>query len=146
MPPLTQVACPACGTGNRIAPGRALPGAKCGQCGQMLFGSAPIEVDDATFAKHLQYTKGLIVLDVWAPWCGPCRIMAPHFAEAARKLNGHALFLKMNADQCQTPTRLGVRGVPALFLLEDGAVIASRAGLMTTDALIHWIENARSMA
>ncbi len=146
MPALNQIACPACRTGNRIAPGRDLAGAKCGQCGQSLFPNAPIDVDDAAFATHLQHTKGLIVLDVWAPWCGPCRMMAPHFAEAARRLSGEAVFLKMNADQCRLPTRLGVRGIPALFLFENGKAFANQAGLMTTDALTQWIKDARSMA
>ncbi len=146
MSALRQIACPACGTGNRIAPDRDLANAKCGQCGKPLFSGAPVDVDDAAFAKHLQHTKGPIVLDVWAPWCGPCRMMAPHFAEAAKRLNGQAVFLKMNADQCQTPARLGVRGIPALFLFENGKPVANQAGLMTADALTHWIENARSIA
>ena len=146
MPALTQIACPSCGTGNRIASGRDLAAAKCGACGEPLLTSKPIDVDDASFAKHLQLTKGLIVLDVWAPWCGPCRMMAPHFAEAARRLNGKAVFLKMNADHCQTPAQLGVRGIPALFLFENGKTIANQAGLQTADALTQWIENTRSMA
>lgn len=146
MPALTQIACPACGTGNRIGGGHDLAGAKCGRCGGSLFPGAPIDVDDATFTKHLQHTKGLIVLDVWAPWCGPCRVMEPHFAEAARRLSGNAVFLKMNADQCRMPAQLGVRGIPALFLFENGKSIANRAGLHTADTLTQWIEQTRSMA
>lgn len=146
MPALSQIACPACGVGNRVPAGRELGAAKCGRCGERLFPGAPIDVDDAAFAKHLQHTKGLIVLDVWAPWCGPCRVMGPHFAEAARRLNGQAVFLKMNADVNQTPARLGVRGIPALFLFENGAAIANQSGLMTTEALTQWIENARNIA
>lgn len=146
MPALTQIACPACGTGNRITPGHDLASGKCGKCKEPLFPGKPIDVDDASFARHLQQTKGLIVLDVWAPWCGPCRMMAPHYAEAARLLNSEAIFLKMNADQCQTPARLGVRGIPALFLFENGKAVAHQAGLMTTEALSHWIKTARSMA
>lgn len=146
MATLAQIACPACGTGNRIAPRHDILAAKCGQCGAPLFSGVPIEVDDAGFNAHLQRTKGLIALDVWAPWCGPCRVMAPHFAEAARRLNGKAVFLKMNADHCQTPARLGVRGIPALFLFDNGKTIVTQAGVMTADALTHWIENARSMA
>ncbi|MEZ6023334.1 MAG: thioredoxin domain-containing protein [Hyphomonadaceae bacterium] len=146
MSALAQVACPACGTGNRIAEGRDLAHAKCGQCGAALFSGAPIDVDDAAFAKHLAMTKGLIAVDIWAPWCGPCRMMAPNFAAAAERLTGEAVFLKMNADQCQTPARLGVRGIPALFLFKDGKMVDQKAGLMTADALTQWIQSARSYA
>lgn len=146
MSPLTQIACPSCGTGNRIAAGRDLAAAKRGHCGERLFAGAPLDVDDEAFANHLKLTKGLIVLDVWAPWCGPCRMMAPHFAEAARRFSGEAVFLKMNADNCQAPQRLGVRGIPALFLIENGKVIASHAGLMPAEALSNWIQDARSIA
>jgi len=144
--PLTQVACPQCGSGNRIAVGRDPCVAKCGRCGAPLVTAAPIDVDDQAFANHVANTKGLIALDVWAPWCGPCRMMAPHFADAAKWLAGKAVFLKMNADQCQTPSRLGVRGIPALFLFEDGKVAANQAGLMTGEALTRWIETRRSVA
>jgi thioredoxin 2 len=143
MTTVTQVACPSCGTGNRIAAGRDPLAAKCGQCGSHLITGEPLSVDDETFAKHLANTKGLVVLDVWAPWCGPCRMMTPHFAEAAKRLAGNAVFLKMNADQCQAPARLGVRGIPALFLFEDGKKIAHQAGLMTADGLTQWIQSAR---
>lgn len=143
MKALAQVACPSCGTGNRIATGRNPLAAKCGQCAAQLISSSPTNVDDETFAKHLAITKGLIVLDVWAPWCGPCRMMAPHFAETAQRLAGRAVFLKMNADQCQTPAQLGVRGIPALFLFEDGKKVAHQAGLMTADGLTQWIQSAR---
>lgn len=143
MKALTQVACPACGAGNRIAAGRDPLAAKCGRCGAQLITGAPLDVDDDGFAGQLTHTKGLIVLDVWAPWCGPCRVMAPHFADAANQLAGNAVFLKMNADQCQSPARLGVRGIPALFIFEDGKMIAQQAGLMTADGLMNWIQTAR---
>ncbi len=143
MSVLSLVACPACGRGNRIAAGRDPLVAKCGHCGAQLISGAPISVDDEAFAKHLANTKGLIVLDVWAPWCGPCRMMAPHFAEAAQRFAGKAVFLKMNADQCEAPVRLGVRGIPALFLFEDGKKIAHQAGLMTADGLTQWIQSVR---
>lgn len=142
MSPLKQIACPACGTGNRIAPGHDFATAKCGHCGAHLFSGAPVDVNDDAFAKHLRHTKGALLLDVWAPWCGPCRMMAPHFAEAARQMSGKAVFLKMNADECATPQELGVRGIPALFLFKDGKLQAQHAGLVTADQLVAWTESA----
>ena len=138
---LKQVACPSCGTGNRLPAGRDPAAAKCGRCGSLLISDHPIDVDDDGLARVLEGTKGTVVLDVWAPWCGPCRIMAPNFAAAAKELAGKAIFLKMNADVCQSPAKLGVRGIPALFLFEDGKVHARQAGLMSAEGIVKWIES-----
>lgn len=138
---LAQVACPHCATGNRVAGRDDLTAAKCGQCGKPLFEGAPIDVDDESFARHLQMTKGAVLVDIWAPWCGPCRAMAPHFAETARAFNGQVVFLKMNADQCQTPAKLGVRGIPALHLFINGQPAGQQAGLMTADMLNRWLNS-----
>ena len=95
---MTQVACPACGTGNRIGD-RDPHAAKCGRCGAKLFAGAPSDVDDAAFAAHLKLSSMPVLVDVWAPWCGPCRIMAPAFAQAAQQFEPRVRFLKLNADQ-----------------------------------------------
>jgi thioredoxin 2 len=130
--------CPECGTGNRIAAGRDAGAAKCGKCGAKIFTGKPLEVDDAQLEQHLRLTKGPALLDVWAPWCGPCRMMAPHFAEAARQLEPEVRFLKLNADETSSGGTLGVRGIPALILFYDGKEIARQAGAMTVDALVSW--------
>jgi thioredoxin 2 len=139
---LNQVVCSKCGTGNRVAGGHSADSARCGKCGAPLFAGIPIEVDDAAFERHLKLTRGIILVDMWAPWCGPCRAMAPHFAEVARSLAGHAVLLKMNSDETTAPAKLGVRSIPALILFKNGHEIDRKAGLMTAQALRAWVESA----
>ncbi len=135
---MKQAVCPICQTGNRI--GDRDPGAaKCGRCGEKLFAGAPVDVDDAGLAAHVKLTVGPVLVDVWAPWCGPCRMMAPHFAEAARRFEPNVRFLKLNADETGAPAQLGVRGIPALVLFHDGVEIARHAGLMTSAQLGEWL-------
>ncbi len=130
--------CPECGTGNRIAAGHDAGAAKCGKCGAKIFTGTPLDVDDAKLQQHLRLTKGAVLLDVWAPWCGPCRMMAPHFAQAARHLEPGVRLLKLNADETSSGQTLGVRGIPALILFYDGKEIARHAGALTADALVAW--------
>lgn len=141
--------CPACGTGNRIAAGHDAGGAKCGKCGGKIFQGAPLDVDDAKLQQHLRLTKGAVLLDVWAPWCGPCRMMAPHFAKAAQALEPDVRLLKLNADETSSGGALGVRGIPALILFYNGKEIARQAGAMTAGALVAWtraqLETVRQM-
>jgi thioredoxin 2 len=135
---MQQAACPACLTGNRITGGDASM-AKCGRCGQRLFAAEPLSVGDAELSAHLRLTKGAVLLDIWAPWCGPCLAMAPHFAEAARRLEPEVRFLKLNADESASAASLGVRGIPALILFLDGKEVARHAGLLTADQLTGWV-------
>lgn len=140
---LQQAVCPHCGSTNRIAARAAASSApnsaKCGRCAGNLMLHHPLEVDDEGLARHLQQTRGLVLLDVWAPWCGPCRAMAPNFAEAARLMAGEARLLKLNADTSSTVRHLGVSGIPALLLFRDGSIIARKAGLMRPDGLVGWV-------
>jgi thioredoxin 2 len=136
---ITQTVCPACGAANRVASGHPPETAKCGKCHVNLSLGAPIDVDDAAFARHLQMTHGPILVDIWAPWCGPCQSMAPQFAAAAAQLAGQARLLKMNADQTQTPGRLRVSGIPALILFQGGKEIGRMAGAMRANDLCRWV-------
>lgn len=134
-------ACPACATGNRVGDGDP-HAAKCGRCGAKLFSGAPAEVDDLAFAAHLKMSSMPVLVDVWAPWCGPCRMMAPAFAEATRQFEPNVRFLKLNADETQTPAKLGVRGIPALILFHEGREIDRQAGLMSASQLGAWLKAA----
>lgn len=138
-----QTACPACSTGNRVGDGEP-NAAKCGRCGAKLFTGAPVDVDDAQLAAHLKLSSIPIVVDIWAPWCGPCRTMSPIFSAAAAHFEPQVRFLKMNADQSQTPAKLGVRGIPTLILFHEGREAARHAGLMTADQFNAWLSRALS--
>jgi thioredoxin 2 len=133
--------CPKCSTGNRLGDGDP-NAAKCGRCGARLFTGAPVDVDDAAFAAQLKMSSMPVLVDVWAPWCGPCRAMAPTFATAAAEFEPRVRFLKLNADETRAPAQLGVRGIPALILFHEGREVARYAGLMTREQLDAWLTRA----
>lgn len=137
---LLQVACPACGAGNRLDGRRNVAGGKCGACGAPLKLAEPIDVDDDAIAGHLKNTRGPVVVDIWAPWCGPCRLMEPNFKGAAAQLAGKARLLKLNADSSETAARLGVRSIPSLILFENGREAARQAGLMSKEGIVAWTQ------
>ena len=136
---MRQVVC-SCGAVNRLPEGRDPKAAKCGQCGQGLFAGRPLEVTGAEFEKHRASTRGVpLVVDVWAPWCGPCRAMAPQFATAAAQLEPEAQLLKLNSDAApEAAAALGVSSIPALFVIADGRIVARRAGAMPAAQIEAW--------
>lgn len=139
-----QYVCPACGAANRTPEGKDPKTAKCGRCKQALFSGQPAEVDAKGLRSHRASTKGAAVLvDVWAPWCGPCRAMAPNFAAAAGQLEPDVRLLKLNSEaEPEAASELGVSGIPALLLFKDGKVVARSAGLMTAGQIVAWTRQA----
>ena len=97
----SQAVCISCGSANRIPANKPAAAAKCGRCGAPLSLDSPAEVDDGQLKQVLEKSPGLVLLDVWAPWCGPCRAMAPQFTAAAKLLAGQARLVKLNADHSQ---------------------------------------------
>jgi thioredoxin 2 len=136
---MRHVLCPRCGAANRLPEGRPAGVAKCGACHEKLFDGHPTAVDAAGFEKHLRVNDIPLLVDMWAPWCGPCRTMAPMFEKAAQMLEPDLRLLKLNVDEAQEiAARYGVRGIPALLLFQNGRVIAQQAGAQSAEAIIRW--------
>jgi thioredoxin 2 len=135
----THIVCPACCAVNALVVDREPTSAKCGKCGALLFAAKPLAVDAQGFAHHVARNDVPVLADVWAPWCGPCRQMAPLFERAARDLEPHIRLLKLNADEApDVCSRFGIRGIPALLLLHRGRLVARTAGVMDTARIVQW--------
>ena len=131
MPPAEalKLTCTSCGQANRVPAARLGEAPKCGVCGAELVTGKVAELDAATHDKVTRGDGLPVLVDYWAPWCGPCRMMAPEFAKAATILASEARLMKLNTeDHPQVSARAGIRGIPALILYRNGREIARLAG------------------
>jgi thioredoxin 2 len=134
-----QIVCGHCGKVNRLPGERAPAAARCGSCHQAIFSGHPIEVNEEGFDRHVAKSDIPVLVDVWAPWCGPCRSMAPMFERAAKELEPKVRLLKLNADTAPAvSSRLGITGIPTLLLMRGGREISRASGAMDTQNLVAW--------
>ena len=138
------VACPSCNTLNRAPRERlAAGGGKCGQCGAALFEGHPVALDDRGFDSHAAKSDVPLLVDFWAPWCGPCRSMAPQFEKAAATLEPAVRLAKVNTDEQQALAgRYGIQSIPTMVLFHHGREVARRSGAMSAAAIETWVRGA----
>lgn len=131
-----HLVCPNCDQVNRIPTARLGEGPKCGHCHQSLFAGHPLELSSANFQRHIGRNDIPVVVDFWAPWCGPCRAMSPAVEAAAEKLAGNARVFKMNVDDNPSVSpRFNILGIPTLILFKDGREANRLVGLSTKDQI-----------
>ena len=134
------VVCPKCQSPNRIPQARLGDGPKCGKCKQVLFSGRPIELGDQSFDKHMSRSDLPLVVDFWAPWCGPCKMMAPFFEAAAAEMEPAVRFAKVNTDENpMLSQRYGISSIPTTAVFKGGREVARQPGAMNLPQLMQWL-------
>lgn len=135
-----HIVCPACMAVNRIPADKLSAKPKCGKCHQPLFNQHPLELNSANFQQHIKHNDIPVVVDFWAPWCGPCKMMAPAFEQAAAQLAPDVRLAKLNTEVEQTlGANLGIRSIPTMIAFRNGQEVARQAGAMGTADIVRWV-------
>jgi len=134
-----QIVCTQCAGINRVPRDRPAEAARCGRCKARLFAGRPAEADASMLDSQVRHSDVPVLVDVWAPWCGPCRAMAPAFAAAAAELEPGMRLVKLNSDaEPDTAARLGIRSIPTMILFAGGREVARTSGAMAPQQIAAW--------
>ncbi len=137
-----HIVCPQCLTTNRVQSGDLGSAPDCGKCHKPLFTGHPAELDEVAFERHISRNEIPVLVDFWAPWCGPCRMMAPAYAQAAGLLEPQVRVAKVNTEEAQSlGARFNIRSIPTLALFVGGREVARQAGAMRSAAdIVRWVK------
>jgi thioredoxin 2 len=139
---MTHVVCPGCDAVNRIPPERLPDRPRCGKCRALLFQGRPVELSAASFERHIERSDLPVVVDFWADWCGPCKMMAPAYAQAAAQLEPRVRLAKLDTEAAQTiAARYNIRSIPTLILFRDGREIMRQPGAMSAGDIVSWVNS-----
>jgi thioredoxin 2 len=137
-----HIVCPHCHAVNRVPTEKLAAQPACGKCKQSLFTAHPVALDDSNFAQHIARSDIPVLVDFWAPWCAPCRMMAPAFEQAAQRLEPGMRLAKLDTEASQRiAAQYNIRSIPTLALFKGGKEIARQAGAMDAAGILAWVKS-----
>jgi thioredoxin 2 len=135
-----HIVCPACSAVNRIPSAKIDARPACGKCHKPLFNGHPVKLTAENFQTHINRSDIPVVVDFWAPWCGPCKMMAPAFEQASADLQPRVRLAKLNTeDENNIGARLNIRSIPTMVIFKNGKELARQAGAMSVTDIKSWI-------